>query len=244
MIKFRCTECQHKIAVPNDYEGKYVKCPACAAPTLARNEPIEVKTVVASHAPVAVAAQVRSAAPKAMARTSHIPEARPVRHAASGLATSQASELLKSLGDPPSTTSLSEELTNALDAELAAAAATSPTTSSTAIAPGSSVAVTHRVPHAHPPQYLVLQILGFTLLALSAMTFVIWGVTLAALLAGSDAVHAMPGAAGPAIAVTFGSGLVAILWVAASGQALLALRDIARNSWYHKEAAALLRHHT
>ncbi len=241
MIKFRCNECQHKIAVPNDYEGRYVKCPACSAPTLARNEPIAVQGLATGRVPASAAtgttaAVRRAAAPTASPRPAHIPEARPARSSHSPLASSQASELLKALDDPPSTTSLPEELTLKLDAELAADQVAADVAADAVADPGH-----HHVPHVHVPQYVFLQVLGFMLIALSAMAFMLWVVLILAVLVGSNAVREVPQAAGPALAVTFGSGLIGILWVCATGQALLALRDIARNSWYHKETAALIR---
>ncbi|MBI1337835.1 MAG: hypothetical protein GC164_12865 [Phycisphaera sp.] len=32
MLKFRCQSCQHKLAVPDTYAGKHVKCPKCSSP--------------------------------------------------------------------------------------------------------------------------------------------------------------------------------------------------------------------
>lgn len=250
MIKFRCKSCQHKIAVPNDYEGRHVKCPSCGEPTLVRQEVLDVQVTEAGRRPAATAVAatatatatrpVRTATPSSAARPAQMPQGRTIHRApdSDGLATSQASELLKALDDaagPASTTSLDAELTLDLERELVAEQA------APAERPSAKSHAHHHVPHANPPHYIFLQLLGIILMCLGAMSLMIWAVLLVAILAGSEAVGELALIPPRALAGPFAAWLIGILWVIASGQALLALRDIARHSWYHKEAAALLR---
>lgn len=238
MIKFRCKECQHKIAVPNDYEGRYVKCPACAAPTLVKAEPIEVQTTDAARAvpasagaATATVAKPRTAPRRAAApAAAPIPEGRPV--ADGQLAGSQASELLKALDDRKAAKAMTVPDPLTLDLEVDAADGEPDPPAATPH---------HHVPHAHPPQYVLLQVVGVVMLCFAGIGTMLWLIGLIVIAAGSAAVEEIRAVGMLAIAPVFVSGLLSILMLAGAGAALLALRDIARHSWYHKETAALLR---
>jgi hypothetical protein len=78
MIKYRCPNCQQKLGVPDEYEGRRIRCSKCAQPSVVPRRIIPVARPVQNAAgPVPVAAVVK-AAPAPAQPQSAVPTAAPV----------------------------------------------------------------------------------------------------------------------------------------------------------------------
>lgn len=228
MIKFRCESCQHKIAVPEDYEGRYVKCPACSAATqVHRDETLAVHVTEGASIALQAAAPVRVAGPSPVSspRARRAATPRDVPHDDAGPGPNPELTLdLNALADPARPADDDPD--------------DPPQPPATPPAGRKRSQQTHAV---DPPDYLPLQIVAVCLVTLGCIALVLWCVSLIAAFSGSDAAAALQVVDRSTLLGAFVAVLVWILLLIGVGLGLLALRDVALNSWHTRESARLLR---
>lgn len=84
MIKYRCPNCQQKLGVPDEYEGRRIRCSKCAQPSVVPRRILPVAQPVQNTAgavPVAaVAAQAASARPQPAPAAAGVSRPAPIPH--------------------------------------------------------------------------------------------------------------------------------------------------------------------
>jgi DNA-directed RNA polymerase subunit RPC12/RpoP len=251
MIKFRCSNCGHKLGVPSTYVGKTVRCPHCQTGNRVKSpesSPPEALTEEAAASESASAREPVSQDAFEEQTAGHGADDDGLSALAAAGGDGGPDELAAAVHHPeprtPSPRRPSKRPTPRPAAQPPAPAEPEPTPTPVPPSPSPSpAAATSSVRPTRPPDYTLLKIGAILIYVVAGLVVLIsLGLTVLALVGGASTGLSSGVAGGIASAVTilFAGTLYAII-LAVGGAALQALRDIARNSWYQRETVALLR---
>jgi len=248
MIKFRCSNCGHKLGVPSTYVGKTVRCPHCqtgnrveSPPESPPESPSDSSSESAPEpAPDQALAEQASGNGGEDDGLGELAAATGGRGGADALAAAvQAPEPKTPSPRRPSKRPKPRPAAQPPDQP---PAPPEPEPASAPPAPAAAAAPPSVRP-TRPPDYTLLKIGAILIYAVAGLVLLITlGLTVLALVGGASTglSAGMAGGIASAVTILFAGTLYAIL-LGIGGAALQALRDIARNAWYQRETVALLR---